>query len=71
MKSLKKVVCVTRRPLLTYNKIYDVLLYAPSVKQYEFRYFIHCDDNVNYWLDTNFFKDLSEIRNEKLEKLGI
>ena len=69
MNILKKVVCITRRPLLTYNKVYDVMLEAPSVKVNVFKYYIHCDDGVNYWLNTDYFKDLDDVRNEKIEKI--
>ena len=72
MRILKKVVCISY-PLfsdtLTHNKIYDVILAAPSVMKGAFKYLVKSDDGNAHWFNVEEFKDLDEIRNEKIEKI--
>jgi hypothetical protein len=72
MGTLKKVVCI-KYPvisyMLTHNKIYDVILEAPSVTRGAFKYLITSDDGNKYWFNVKEFKDLDEVRNEKIEKI--
>ena len=61
-----KVVCIKNeydKNVLTLNKKYKV------IREYDEFYVIIADDNIKWPYYKNYFKPLSEYRNEKINKL--
>jgi hypothetical protein len=63
---MKKVVCINNKGFekwLTIGKHYEIL------EEWEYDYYIINDINWHGWYFKEWFKTLSEIRNEKIDKL--
>jgi hypothetical protein len=58
-----KVKCITNINILTIGKFYDV------IKINNGGYIIIDDNGYKFWHSKDWFKTLSEIRNEKINKL--
>jgi hypothetical protein len=63
-----RVVCIDSGSYhLTVGKIYDVSL----IKSKIFDYTISNDKGCNHYVESNLFIPLTEVRNKKLESIGI
>jgi hypothetical protein len=62
-----KVICIEENSqYYTVGKLYDVITNSS-----EYFYFMENDKGFTGFVNKIIFKDISEIRNEKLKKLGI
>jgi hypothetical protein len=59
-----KIKCITNINTLTIGKIYDIINYNNDGG-----YIIINDNGYEFWYPKEWFKPLSEIRNEKIDKL--
>lgn len=67
-----KLLCIKESGyFLTPGKIYDVEVVVDPSDRDLFTYWVFNDKGVRHGVEGLFFVELSKVRNEKLEKLGI
>lgn len=62
-----KVICNKNTFALTFGKSYDVIKHSIT----QDTYLILCDNGYKYWVSTDVFKTLVDIRDEKLNLLDV